>query len=74
MRVKRKAAILLAAPMAALFLSGCGGFQAAPTISPASFFMPGLIRNDHKQDAPQETPVQSPDTPAKDPVLVAQAR
>jgi len=29
-----------------LLLSGCGGVNAGTTVSPASFFLPGLLRND----------------------------
>jgi hypothetical protein len=28
------------------FLTGCGGVNAGTTVSPASFFLPGLLRND----------------------------
>ncbi|MGH8023708.1 MAG: hypothetical protein ACRED1_09010 [Limisphaerales bacterium] len=29
-----------------LFVSGCGGVNAGTSVSPASFFLPGLLRND----------------------------
>jgi hypothetical protein len=29
---------------AAIFSAGCGGFAAAPSVSPASFFLPGLVQ------------------------------
>ncbi|MGH7940265.1 MAG: hypothetical protein ACREFR_04265 [Limisphaerales bacterium] len=40
--------VLLAIPVLALplVLSGCGGINAGTSVSPASFFLPGLLRND----------------------------
>ncbi len=43
----------MAAPMLLLVLSaGCGGFSASRTVSPLSFFLPGLMKAD-----PPPTPV-----------------
>jgi hypothetical protein len=38
----------LAALVAALVLAGagCGGFAASPSVSPATFFLPGLLKAD----------------------------
>lgn len=66
MRVKRKATIL-AVLAAALVTSGCAGISAAPAFSPLSLFLPGLVRNEQIQDAPAAEPVQTPETPERDP-------
>jgi len=42
---------------AALGLAGCSGINAGTTVSPASFFLPGLLRN----DAPAHAPVAPPE-------------
>jgi len=50
-------------------LAGCGGFSASPSVSPASFFLPGLIKAD-----PQMRPSDGTQ-PATQPVKqVAQAQ
>jgi hypothetical protein len=41
----------------ALSTAGCGGISAGQTISPASFFLPGLLKN----DAPTNAPVTPPE-------------
>ncbi len=55
--VKRRR-IVWWAPTAALVIqavlgSGCGGIQGSHSVSPASFFLPGLIQND---EAPPPDP------------------
>jgi len=66
---KRIVKLWLMLPALALLLAGCGGFSASPSVSPASFFLPGLIKvTPPQQDAPMfadrsepvETPVQTP--------------
>ena len=52
-------------------LAGCGGVNAGGSASPASFFIPGLIRNNTRPAAPA-SPVAEP-LPA-DAVQVALAR
>jgi hypothetical protein len=44
----------------ALLGAGCGGINASQSVSPASFFLPGLMKN----DPPAETnaPVALPET------------
>jgi hypothetical protein len=76
MQVKRKAVILAGLPLAALVAGGCGGFQGSHSVSPASLFLPGLIRYDQKPDAPHPAPVQPPAAPEnyKEPALIAQVR
>ncbi|HEY1663447.1 MAG TPA: hypothetical protein VGI03_13595 [Verrucomicrobiae bacterium] len=46
--------VMLAA-LAALS-TGCGGINTGTTVSPASFFLPGLLRNDTTTNAPSATP------------------
>lgn len=41
----------------ALFSAGCGGINASQSVSPASFFLPGLLKN----DAPTNAPVLIPE-------------
>jgi hypothetical protein len=36
-------------PALILFCAGCGGFSASQTVSPASFFLPGLLKIDSPQ-------------------------
>jgi hypothetical protein len=37
----------MAIPLAlALFGAGCGGINASQSVSPATFFLPGIMRND----------------------------
>ncbi len=76
MQVKRKVAILLTAG-AALVSSGCAGISAAPSFSPLSLFLPGLVQNQTQTDTPVPGPVQPPVSPAERqaaPVVVAQVR
>ena len=54
----------LAIPVAlALLGAGCSGINTSQSVSPASFFLPGLMRN----DAPAQTnaPVALPETAAE---------
>jgi hypothetical protein len=39
------------------FLGGCGGVNTGTSVSPATFFLPGLLRN----DAPTNAPVAAPE-------------
>ena len=41
----------------ALSTAGCGGINAGTSVSPASFFLPGLLKN----DAPTNAPVAPPE-------------
>jgi hypothetical protein len=49
---------MLLAFFAALTLvgAGCSGINAGTTVSPASFFLPGLLRNDVSTNAPIAVP------------------
>ncbi|TAK97537.1 MAG: hypothetical protein EPO07_13105 [Verrucomicrobia bacterium] len=38
--------VIFVAVAAALVLTGCGGVQAQRSVSPASFFIPGLLKAD----------------------------
>ncbi len=41
----------------ALSTAGCGGISAGQTISPSSFFLPGLLKNDTPANVPANAPV-----------------
>jgi hypothetical protein len=43
-------------------VTGCGGVNAGTTVSPASFFLPGLLKNDTTPatNAPCALPVNAP--------------
>ncbi len=42
-----------------LAVAGCGGINASHTVSPASFFLPGLIKNDTPTNFPALTPANA---------------
>jgi len=46
----------------AFMTGGCGGINAGASVSPASFFLPGLLRNDTPPatNAPCAIPANSP--------------
>jgi hypothetical protein len=46
---------LTSLPVLLLFLTGCGGLTASKSISPASFFLPGILKAD--------PPPADPDSP-----------
>jgi hypothetical protein len=50
--------VLLPVVLATLAITsaGCGGINTGTTVSPASFFLPGLLRNDTQTNAPAATP------------------
>ncbi|HVR37437.1 MAG TPA: hypothetical protein VMS21_16505 [Methylomirabilota bacterium] len=48
-RILRTLAILAAL---CLIGTGCGGFSASQSISPASFLLPGLVGNESSGDSP----------------------
>jgi len=49
------------APVMILSLTGCGGLSASPSVSPASFFLPGLLKAEPQQPPPDSTvPDQKP--------------
>lgn len=75
MQVNRKVAILLSV-CAGLVTTGCAGISAAPSFSPLSLFLPGLVQKDRQTDAPVPATVQPLETPAStdEPVFVAQVR
>jgi len=49
-------ALLAALPLAG---AGCSGINASQSVSPASFFLPGLLKNDAPAKTPGLTPVIS---------------
>jgi hypothetical protein len=52
-------------PLVALWVTGCSGINASHSVTPASFFLPGLI-----QVPPEEVPLV-PDDLEKEPVQLA---
>jgi hypothetical protein len=40
----------------ALSTAGCGGINAGTSVSPASFFLPGLLKNDTPTNTPAALP------------------
>ena len=68
MRLLRQVAVGLGIGSLAVLLAGCGGIAASPSVSPASFLIPGLIQN----TAPQSVPVQA--THSGGEVVVASVR
>ncbi len=40
----------------AALCAGCGGINTGTSVSPASFFLPGLMRNDTTTNAPAAMP------------------
>jgi hypothetical protein len=53
--LERKILGLVLSCLAAALFTGCGGINASHSISPASFFLPGL-----GQTQPEAAPVQAP--------------
>jgi hypothetical protein len=50
-------------PVFALLATGCGGIQASQGVSPASFFLPGLLKNQTDDTTiPSLAQTQSPST------------
>jgi hypothetical protein len=58
-KFKRKLCLtVLLGCFAAGALAGCGGFSGTHSISPATFFLPGLVQNTPAQ--PEQSPTISP--------------
>jgi hypothetical protein len=52
----RNFARLVLAPVAMLILcAGCGGISASRSVSPASFFLPGLLKAEPKLPTPDDS-------------------
>ncbi len=51
MNSRRKLLLLVMFPALALLAAGCGGINTSQTISPATFFLPGLLRADPPKPA-----------------------
>jgi hypothetical protein len=43
-----------------LLCAGCGGFSASRSVSPASFFLPGLLQADPTQPSSETVPQSGP--------------
>ncbi|MGE4183322.1 MAG: hypothetical protein AB7J34_26185 [Limisphaerales bacterium] len=59
---RRILAVLL--PLVGLACTGCGGVQGSHSVSPASFFLPGLIHHEVTEPRPDDAapvPTHSPD-------------
>jgi hypothetical protein len=56
--VRLKRIFLWLALLAALppVVTGCGGINASESVSPATFLLPGLLKNDAPTNAPALTP------------------
>jgi len=52
-RLNWKVLRLAAIPALSLFATGCGGFSASKSISPATFLLPGLMQADPSPANPQ---------------------
>jgi hypothetical protein len=59
-RSKWKFTIGMLCPALVLLLAGCGGFHASPSISPASFFLPGLIQSRPPAPVPEVETAEKP--------------
>ena len=56
MKLNRKYLRIVLAPVAMLLLcSGCGGFSGSHSVSPASFFLPGLLKAEPKPPTPDDS-------------------
>jgi hypothetical protein len=47
----------LAAALAAGLSTGCGGFNATPSWSPLSLFLPGIAKTEPKEATPPDSPL-----------------
>ncbi|MCC7373302.1 MAG: hypothetical protein IT581_01510 [Verrucomicrobiales bacterium] len=74
MKRYRLARTLLALAAVGALVSGCGGVRGSHSVSPASFFMPGLMQNESPRPLPAnpESTVSpsdaSPSTPISGPI------
>jgi hypothetical protein len=50
-------------PVIILLTTGCGGLNASHSVSPASFFLPGLLKAEPKQPLPDITVPESEPVP-----------
>jgi hypothetical protein len=57
MQLKGKHLVFATMPAIILLLAGCGGMSASPSVSPASFFLPGLLKAEPRQ--PVADPAQA---------------
>ncbi|MCP5518666.1 MAG: hypothetical protein H7A45_15560 [Verrucomicrobiales bacterium] len=60
MKCYRHLSLLATALVIGLVATGCGGVSASPSISPASFLLPGLVRDTPKGDPVEPVPVPEP--------------
>jgi hypothetical protein len=58
MKVRRGLLLLVGVTMAGLVVTGCGGVNASGSVSPATFFLPGILYR-----IPEKRPVESAPTP-----------
>lgn len=58
MRLGKKLLVALLSLAAACLMTGCGGVQTSQGVSPATFFMPGLLRANQPKPPPG-TPTNS---------------
>lgn len=60
MKCYRQVGLLATALVIGLVATGCGGISASPSISPASFLLPGLVQDTPKGDPVEMAPVETP--------------
>jgi len=75
-RVKRKWQTFRLALVALLVVlgAGCSGIRASHSISPATFFLPGLGKAEPANQAPTQNPIEKTDQIQASVPIVAQAR
>lgn len=64
MRTMRKVLAGLLATGAGFLLTGCGGVSASHSVSPATFFLPGLMKVEPPKPAPAAGQPASPEVAA----------
>jgi len=61
MKINRKLIRWAIIPAMMWSLTGCGGFRGSQSVSPASFFLPGILKAEPKPFSP-DSPVSQPQT------------
>jgi hypothetical protein len=59
-KLNRKCKCVVSVAMLLALCVGCGGINASHTVSPASFFLPGLLQADPKQPSSETVPQPGP--------------
>ena len=53
--------VFIAGIAVAVTLTGCGGVSASHAVSPASFFLPGLVKNQSSTEGSQKSFIEASD-------------